>query len=106
LYVQIIFQPHPDFEIIDLDVGTIKTIDCITAMIGGDLEVEGIDGSRFVVTIPQGTQPGQVLRIRDQGIWQLHGSTRGNLLVKILISVPRNLNAEQLELVRKIKSTL
>jgi curved DNA-binding protein len=106
LYVQIMLQPHPNFDIMDLDVVTTKTIDCITAMVGGDIEVEGFDGSNFVLTIAPGTQPDQILRIRNQGIWAIHSSTRGNLLVRIQVSVPKNLSLESLETLRKIKSTL
>lgn len=106
LYVHVNVQPQPNFDIIGLDVLTTKTIDCLTAMSGGDEEIENFDGSKFVVSIAPGTQPDQILRIKNQGIWQLHGSTRGNLLVKIQVSVPKNLSEEQLELVRKIKSSL
>jgi len=106
LYAQVVVHPHPNFEVADIDVLTTKTIDCLTAMVGGELTVENFDGSQFVVTIPQGTQPDQMMRIKNQGLWSLHGSTRGNLLVRIQVSVPRNLSDEQLETIRKIKSTL
>jgi DnaJ-class molecular chaperone len=106
LYVHIDMQPHPGIEISELDLVITKNVDCLTAIVGGELEVTGIDGSTFIVTVPEGTQPGQVLRIRNQGLWQLHGSTRGNLLVRIQVSVPKNLSEEQMEIIRKIKSTL
>jgi curved DNA-binding protein len=106
LYVQIIFEPHPNFEVMDLDVGTMHSIDCFTAITGGDIEVTNYDGSKLVITVPPGTQPGQMLRVKNQGIWAIHGSTRGNLIVKIQVTVPKSLTAEQLELVNKIKSTL
>lgn len=105
LYAHITFQPH-SFEIQGLDVITTVQINCLTAMIGGEVEVEGIDGNKFVVELQQGTQPNSQLRIRDQGLWQMHGSTRGNLYVRIAITVPRNLTAEQIAAVRGIQSTL
>lgn len=106
LYVVVILQPHPPFEINGLDAVTTVYIDCLTAIVGGDIEVEGIDGSRFVVSLQPGTQNYNTLRIRDQGIWQIHGSTRGNLYVKIEVTVPRNLTPEQIEVIRQIQSTL
>jgi DnaJ-class molecular chaperone len=106
LYVQVVMQPHPNFDISELDVVTTKNIDCLTAMVGGDVEIESYDGSKFVVNLAPGTQPNQMLRIKEQGVWSLHGSTRGNLLVRIQVSVPRNLSEDQLEAIRKIKSTL
>jgi DnaJ-class molecular chaperone len=106
LYVVIVLQPHPQFEINGLDVVTTICVDCLTAIVGGDIEVGGIDGSRFVVNLPPGTQNHSALRIRDQGIWQIHGSTRGNLYVKIEVTVPRNLNPQQIAVIKEIQSTL
>ena len=73
LYVHINVEPEPNFDIAGLDVITTKHIDCLTAMLGGDIEVQSFNGSNFVVSIPEGTQPDQMLRIRDQGLWQLQG---------------------------------
>lgn len=106
LYVQVFLQPHPPYEINGLDVIVKAQVNCLDAITGGDIEVEGIDGSRFVLTLPQGTQQHQMLRIRNQGLWQIHGSTRGNLLVIINLNVPTNLSQEQLATIREIKSTL
>jgi curved DNA-binding protein len=107
LYVHVLMKPHPNYEIVnDIDIGMVHTIDCLTAMTGGDIEVTNFEGTKLVVRVPAGFQPGQNLRVKEQGIWVIHGSTRGNLLVKILVTVPKNLSAEQLELVNKIKSTL
>ena len=106
LFVVVFLQPHPPFELNGLDVTTTVHVDCLTAITGGEVQVEGIDGSKFVVNLPQSTQPNMVLRIKDQGIWQIHGSTRGNLYVRIALTVPRNLSPEQLETISQIKSTL
>jgi molecular chaperone DnaJ len=106
LYVHVALEPHPNYEIIGEDVTVVHTIDCFTAITGGDIEVTNYEGTKLVVVVPPGTQHGQMLRVKDQGIWVIHGSTRGFLYVRILVSVPKNLNSEQLELVNKIKSTL
>lgn len=106
LYVHFSVLQQPPFTVDGLDIHTAIEIDCLSAIVGGETEVSGLDGSKFLVTVPAGTQPGTVLRIKGQGIWQLNGSTRGNLLVKINITVPQNLTAQQLELINQIKNTL
>jgi DnaJ-class molecular chaperone len=106
LYVQVAVRPEPNFDVADLDVITTKSVDCFEALLGGDIEVTNFDGTTLTVTMAAGTQPDQMLRLKNQGLWSLHGSTRGNLLVRIHITVPKNLSEDQLELVRKIKSTL
>lgn len=106
LYVQIHLEIPENFEVMGLDVGTSHSVDCFTAITGGDIEVENFDGTKIVLTVPAGTQPGQMMRVRNHGIWQIHSLTRGNLIVKINVTVPRTLTQEQMELVNKIKSTL
>lgn len=106
LYVLIHLQPHAPFEVRDLNVVTTVYVDCLLATVGGEVTVEGIDGSTFVLALTPGTQPNTTLRIRDHGVWQIHGSTRGDLHVKIAITVPRNLTEEQLQTIREIQSTL
>jgi DnaJ-class molecular chaperone len=106
LYVLVHLQPHAPFEVHDLNVVTTVDIDCLRAIAGGEVTVEGIDGSSFVLNLTPGTQPNTVLRIRNHGVWQIHGSTRGDLHVKIAITVPRNLTEAQLQTVREIQSTL
>jgi curved DNA-binding protein len=106
LYVNIFMKPHAPFEVHGLDLVTTVHVDCLTAVTGGEITVEGVDGSKFVLNLAAGTQPNTVLRIRDQGVWQIHGSTRGHLHVKIQLTVPRNLSEEQLQTIREIASTL
>jgi len=106
LYVNVFIKPHPPFEVSGLDVVTKAHVNCLDAITGGEVEVEGVDGSRFVLTLPRGAQQHQVLRVRGQGLWQIHSSTRGNLLVIIDLTVPQNLTDEQLQLIQQIKSTL
>ena len=106
LFVQVHMHPQPPFEVHGLDLIVKAQVNCLDAITGGEIEVEGLDGSRFVLTLPKGTQQHQMLRVRGQGLWQIHSSTRGNLLVIINLNVPTNLSDEQLETIQKIKSTL
>ena len=57
-----------------------------------------IDG-RVKLTIPEGTQPGSVFRLRGKGIpyLQSKGGGRGDQFVTITITVPKNMTAEQKE---------
>jgi DnaJ-class molecular chaperone len=103
LYVQFTVMPTAGFAIDGIDLVTVVEIDCIDAMIGCEIEVAGIDQSKYLLNVPAGIQPGTMLRIADRGLWQLNGSTRGSLLVKILVVVPRNLTDTQLNLIKQIK---
>jgi curved DNA-binding protein len=106
LRVTVVVQPNLKFETNGLDLVTTLDVDCLTAMAGGEREITGLDGKTFQVTIPSGAQPNMGFRIREQGLWQMNSLTRGNLIVKINITVPGNLTADQIALVNQIRNTL
>ena len=53
------------------------------------------------LTIPAGTQPGKVFRIKGKGIPRLRGHGRGDQLVRVQLEVPRRLTERQKELLRE-----
>ena len=105
LYVHFSVHPDPTLEVAGLDLIKQFNIDCLDAITGTEIEVKGLDDNKFVLTIPPGIQNGMMLRIANHGLWQLHSSQRGHLLVKIAVTVPRNLTVEQLDLIKQIKNT-
>jgi DnaJ-class molecular chaperone len=58
------------------------------------------------ITIPQGTQPETMLSCRGEGLPHMRTKQRGNLLIKIKIAVPKNLTAEQKQLIENIKNAV
>lgn len=64
--------------------------------LGHRLEVPVLDGTR-TLEIPPGTQPGEILRVRGQGMPRLRGGRRGDACYRLVLEVPRKLNARQRE---------
>jgi molecular chaperone DnaJ len=64
-------------------------------MVGDTIVVNGLDGKRFELAIPAGTQPNTRFRIADQGLYAMNQNVRGSLLINVKINVPINLSAEQ-----------
>jgi DnaJ-class molecular chaperone len=106
LHVGFVIMLHPQFRVDGIDLVTTSEIDCLSAITGCEIEVTGIDDRKFKVTIPAGIQYGVAVKIKDQGMWQLHGSARGNLIVKLNIGIPKDLTAQQLDLIKQIKQSL
>jgi DnaJ-class molecular chaperone len=105
LYVEFaVFADRP-FIINDLDLVTNYQIDSFDAMLGLDITVEGLDGKQFTLAVPAGVQSGTKMRIRDQGLYQIHSSHRGNLMVAIQIKTPTNLSENQIQLIKQAKNT-
>lgn len=105
LYVEVVVLPHPKFHVNDVNLVTVIEIDCLDAIVGGETEVESIDGKKFLVNIPMGIQHGTKLRIKGQGLYVYNQDTRGDLYVVVNIVVPKNLSAAQIELIKQAKST-
>jgi curved DNA-binding protein len=102
LYVQLVVSETENFVVSGLDLFTRVNVNCLLAITGGEVTVSGIDGKVFAITLPAGVQPGAKFRIPGQGIYQMNSELRGNLYVEVVVIVPQNLSAEQLEIVRSL----
>jgi molecular chaperone DnaJ len=75
------------------------------AALGATLEVPTLHGTAPVELSP-GTQPGDVLTLRGQGMPALSHGRHGDLRVVVNVVVPRRLNDEQRELLERLNGTL
>lgn len=103
LYVTINIYPHPTFHREGPHLRTDIRVDALEATIGTALEIACIDGSRINVTVPAGTQHGTMMRIRERGM-PIHGNAnkRGDLIVCILVEVPKQISEQHLALLRSM----
>ena len=104
LYVVVKLIPHELYVVHDTNIVAALSIDCFEAMLGTDAEVTGLDGKIFMLTVPPGTQNGTMLRIKGEGLYNMNNHARGNLLVKIDITVPKYLTETQKELIKKAQT--
>lgn len=103
LHVHLRIAEHAVFRRDGLDVRSEHTIGFPQAALGAVLEITTLDGP-IKMRIPEGTQPGQVFRIRSRGIPQAAGKTapRGDHLVTIQIAVPTELSPRQRQLIEEL----
>lgn len=101
LYVTIRVAPHPEFERHGDDLVTIRRIGIAQAALGTDLEIDALDGTH-TVTVPAGTQPGQLFRVKGAGVPSLRGRGRGDLLVRVDVEVPSKLDDDEAELLYRL----
>jgi curved DNA-binding protein len=102
LYVVIVIEPQSEYHIDQLDLIKRVDIDCLRAIIGTSIHIQGIDGREFEVTVPPGTQPNTRLRIQQQGLYAINQNHRGNLLLIVNVTIPTSLTESQLETVRTL----
>jgi molecular chaperone DnaJ len=105
LYVVLSVRPHDFFERKGNDLHCVIPISFPQAALGAEFEVPGIDGP-ISIKVPEGTQSGREVRVRGRGVPYLNDKGNGDLIVKVLVQIPRKLSRSQRELVSKLAESL
>ncbi|HEY1457254.1 MAG TPA: molecular chaperone DnaJ [Solirubrobacteraceae bacterium] len=105
LYVLVRVREDERFVREGEDLITALDVPAPLAALGASLDVPTLDGSA-TIEIPPGTQPGEVLTLRGQGMPALRRGRRGDLRVVVNVLVPRRLSDEQRELLNRLNETL
>ncbi len=96
LYIEINIKDHPYFKRERNDIHLNVPLDFVDAILGTKIDVPTVNGE-IVVTIPEGTQPGQILRLKGQGIKDLRTGKPGDQYIHLDIKSPTSLNRKQKE---------
>lgn len=104
LYVHVNIKKHELFEREEFDVICNVPISFSQAALGADIEVPTL-GGRVSVKVPEGTQHGQKMRLRNKGIAKLGGYGFGDQIINIVIETPTKLTKEQRELFAQLAET-
>jgi curved DNA-binding protein len=103
LIVNILIKPHSVFQRQGDMLMIKKFISPWDAILGSEITIETIDKKTLTIGIPAGTQPDTVLSCRGEGLPNMRTKVRGNLLIKVQIEIPKNLNSEQKDAVEQTK---
>jgi len=101
LRIQLFVRKHPFFERRGNDLICHLPVSFPQAALGAEIEVPTLDGTDHL-TVPKGTQSGEILRIRGHGMPDLNGRTRGDILAQVNVETPRRLSPRQEELLREL----
>ncbi len=102
LYVILQVKPHDLFDRRGDDLVHSIELPMARAALGTETEVPLIDGTTANLKIPSGTQPGQLFKLKGQGVARLRYRGRGDLIVQALVQTPTDLNARQKELLDEL----
>jgi molecular chaperone DnaJ len=100
LYVVIHVQKDPNFEREGNDLVAEKHISFAQAALGSEVTVSTLEGN-ITMKVPAGTQGHTIFKLRQKGVPYLAGKGRGDLLVKVLVDVPKNLSEKEKQLLRE-----
>jgi molecular chaperone DnaJ len=103
LYIKVVVKQHPIFERKGDDLYLTIPITFSQAALGQDIEIEGLEGNKIILKVPQGTESGKILRLSGKGIPHFSGWGKGNLYVELVVQTPKKLTKKQKELMEKLK---
>ena len=94
VYIYISVKPHAIFTREENDIYCKIPITFVQAALGDSIMVPTVDG-KVKLKIPEGTQSGQVFKLKGKGVQNPNGFGKGNEYVEIKVEVPKNLNEKQ-----------
>ena len=101
LHVYVNVRPHPVFERKGDDIWCHMPISFAQAALGDEIVVPTLDG-KVSYTIHEGTQPGDIFKLKGKGVQHINGKGRGDQYVRVTVEVPKNLNGKQKELIKQL----
>jgi curved DNA-binding protein len=83
-----------------------KTINVWDALLGTSLTLVTIDGKTLSINIPAGAQPDTMLSCKGEGMPNVKTGRRGNLIIRIKVTVPKNLSTDDIEKIKRLRNEL
>lgn len=103
LIVTVRIEPDEFFQREGDDLHVVVDVPMVQAALGARINVEGILEDEVVeVRIPEGTQTGDVVKVKGHGMPRLRSSSRGNLYVHADVKIPKKLNKKERALLEKL----
>ncbi|HET9412167.1 MAG TPA: molecular chaperone DnaJ [Candidatus Saccharimonadales bacterium] len=104
LYIHMRVKAHKKFTREGGLILSTETIDIVTAALGGELQVDTVDGP-LTMKIPAGTQSGTDFKLAGHGVPNVRTGSRGAQIVSVHVQTPTKLSKRQKELLQEFKKT-
>ena len=105
LFVVVHVQEHEFFRRDGNNLFCEIPVNFTTVALGGEVQVPTLDGSE-TVKVPEGTQTGTTLRLRNKGMPDVNGRGRGDLFATVQVQTPKKLTREQRKLIDELSKVL
>jgi len=104
MYISMSVKEHNIFTRRGYDLLYVALVSFTQLVFGDEIKIPGIEED-LNMTVPAGTQTGQVFRLRGKGIKRLRGRGKGDQLVKVEVVVPTDLNARQKAILKEFEKS-
>lgn len=101
LYVKVMVEGENGIELDGLNIIQSLPVSVFEAILGTEKVVETLDGKKVKVKIPEGSDSGKMLKVPGLGVKKQSGE-KGDLLLRLELTVPKNLTEKQKKQLEKI----
>ena len=105
LYIVLSIRAHDFFQREGQNLHCVIPISFPQAALGAEIEIEGVDGP-VMLKIPEGIQSGKEVRVRGKGVPYLNEKGRGDLIVKVVVQIPKKLSKTQRDLISELAKSM
>ncbi|PIE47766.1 MAG: molecular chaperone DnaJ [Gammaproteobacteria bacterium] len=105
LFVEVRVKQHSVFTRQGADLYMDVPVSITDAALGKEVEIPTLDG-KVKIKVAAGTQSGKLLRVRGKGVTPVRTSMKGDLICRVIVETPINLNKEQKELLKQFQDSL
>ena len=102
LYIKIHIEKHPIWHREEANLVTAIKVKLSDALLGFDYPLKSLEGD-LTLKVPVGTNNGEVLRVKGKGV-PLRGGRRGDLLIKVNVTMPGKLSKKAQKLIEELKN--
>lgn len=106
LYVVVNILNHHLFERQGNDLIMQVDVPLRFGLLGGEVEVPTIDGSRVKMKIPVGTESGRIFRIKSKGLPSIEGRKKGDQHVLVNLKIPQSMTKRATQLAKELDDEL
>ncbi len=106
LHITIFEAPHEKFIRSGADLRMKLNLSYAQLVLGDKVDLVTIDGGKIRFTIPEHSEVGVDLRLKNKGLKQFGNENRGDLIVTLGINIPKTINDETKELLLKLKDII
>lgn len=103
LNIKIMQTPHKVFTRVNNELKMNLKLSYPQLVLGDKVDIETIDGGKIRVNIPEYSDVGTNLRIQNKGMKEYQGENRGDLIINLMVDIPKKINDETKELLTKLK---
>lgn len=102
LYAEITVRHHDVFSRSGDDLLATIEVPMVDAVLGRTIGLRGLDGDIEVV-VPEGSQSGDAIVVKDRGVGRLRGGGRGDLRIAVQVVTPERLSGKERELIERFR---